>query len=717
MRRGTGDIFRDESGFTTTSMVLSLLITLALVFTAAQVYRVNSASAEVQSVADAAALSAENQVAEFMIVARFCDATVLSLSLAGIASFGLGIAALCTPATATLSKGLIEAGKKIIEARDDFADRAERALDKLQEALPYFSAACAAAVAAANNGDSSGSQYLGAALLVPSKGEPVSAETGDAADELADDVDEKADDIREKAKEAEEQTKEANEAKRIAFMHDCGNDPDYCMYERAAHLAGLSGARNPHYSSVDAWSFSVALERAKRYYSDRARNDKQTGNAPGDLARWHLRLDFYDYAADLLGREGFVKERDGKFKANFPHLPKNTNEMRGTKLYTAVKYPITEEPNEEGGSMPVMHAWSGCPGATGPVTGHNSISYMESASLATCPACEFTAASMGKVAAASTSIESGFEHHYEIVAQQAKRYQEALEKAEPAKEEVKAQTEGLFDELVEALKEAIDKRIDVSPPGKFGAVAFVVNAGATSTAGGFASGFASSGSLGPRAAVSASTLVDEGSEEGRNVINSLLDGLKQDGGVATGALGIALDLWSRMLSAYAEGIDALVGGVGSALGQMPLASASGLGTWAAEKLRALLDDVGLEPAKLEALKPVLVNSAHVAAKDDGRLASGLVSVKQRVIAHPLNSTDLFSSLLSDAENAAVAQVNELGDPIEIASIELLGDAGPSIPLTIPLPEEAKQFGVGAIQGAFERIRSTYAQITGVRAWE
>ena len=75
------DLFRDEQGFTTTGMVLSLLITLALVFTAAQVYRINSASAEVQDVADAAALAAENQVAEFMIIARFCDAVVLSLSL------------------------------------------------------------------------------------------------------------------------------------------------------------------------------------------------------------------------------------------------------------------------------------------------------------------------------------------------------------------------------------------------------------------------------------------------------------------------------------------------------------------------------------------------------------------------------------------------------------------------------------------------------------
>ena len=80
-------------------------------------------------------------------------------------------------------------------------------------------------------------------------------------------------------------------------------------------------------------------------------------------------------------------------------------------------------------------------------------------------------------------------------------------------------------------------------------------------------------------------------------------------------------------------------------------------------------------------------------------------------------TDLFTSLLSDAERSAIDQVEGLGDSIEIASIELLGDDGPSIPITIPLPEEAKRYGIGMIQDMFDRIRSLYAQTTGVRAWE
>ena len=209
--------FRDERGFTTTSMVISLLVTLALVFTAGQVYRVGSASAEVQDVADAAALAAENQVAEFMIVTRYCDAIVLSLTLTGATLTGLGIAALCTPVTAPISKALIEAGEKVFKMRNSFADRAAKALNKLQEALPYFSAACAAAVAQANNVDSGGANYLGVALLVPSKGEHIDVGSSDRVEELLDDVDERADEIREKAERAEEAAKEANRSKERAL--------------------------------------------------------------------------------------------------------------------------------------------------------------------------------------------------------------------------------------------------------------------------------------------------------------------------------------------------------------------------------------------------------------------------------------------------------------------------------------------------------------------
>ena len=131
------DAFHDEEGMTTVGMVLSLLVTLALVFSAGQAYRVGSASSEVQNVADAAALAAQNEVGEFMIVVRVCDAAVLSLSLTSLVATGLGVAALCTPATASASETLLKAGRDVAYARDRFAEKAADGLDRLQRLLPF----------------------------------------------------------------------------------------------------------------------------------------------------------------------------------------------------------------------------------------------------------------------------------------------------------------------------------------------------------------------------------------------------------------------------------------------------------------------------------------------------------------------------------------------------------------------------------------------------
>lgn len=67
--------------------------------------------------------------------------------------------------------------------------------------------------------------------------------------------------LAEAASRAEEAARAVEEARARGFARDCGDNPSYCMYERAGRLAGLSGADNPLFASVDSWSFSVPLER------------------------------------------------------------------------------------------------------------------------------------------------------------------------------------------------------------------------------------------------------------------------------------------------------------------------------------------------------------------------------------------------------------------------------------------------------------------------
>lgn len=705
-RRSADSAFRDEYGFTTIGAVLALLIALSLLFSAAQIQRINSVAAQVQDVADAAALAAENEVAEYMTLVRVCDAVVLTMSLTGLTATGLGIAALCTPATAFASKPLIDAGKSILDARDAFSDKASEGLALLQKALPFLSAVNAASVAQANGQEEA--SYSALTLLCPSTGEEADFESVEGTEEFLSDVDSSADAIQQAGERAEELAEESSKIKEEAFMRDCGAAPGYCMYERASTLAGMQGSDNPAYHSVDAWSFSVALERARNYYSARLAQEHPLNDSVEEEARSVLRKRFYQYAAQELDA-GYVHEQDDSFEAYFPDLPRNTDEMRDTSLYTEQAYPVSVE-----GDKAVMHAWSGCPGMVGQVS-YGSIQQMEQEGYPVCPQCEFSAASLGKVAAASSSIENGFEYHYAAVADAAQRYQQAMEEMAPIARQVKDEAGGLLDRCAELVGLSADVRIDAQPPGRFGVVVLAVCLEEMPSSAGFSNAFvSSSGALGARVALSSATLLADEADQQGDVISSILDGL--DVPVVSGPLGIVLDCWAGLLKAYASGQSALDEALSHAIDALPFASASGLGTWASSSFGSAVKSVGLEPAKLDALKPILVNSAHVAGKDTSGFGAKLVAVKQEAIAHPSDSTSIFSSLVGAAETGLLTRVEGLADGMELAEIELF-EGGPSFIIRIALPASLAQGAQDWVEGAANALRDLHASIVGVRAWE
>lgn len=702
------DGFRDEEGFTTLGVVLALLISLSLLFSAAQVQRINSVAAEVQDVADAVALAAQNEVAEFMVVVRVCDAVALSMTLTGLVATGLGIAAACTPFTAGASATLLQAGRHVLDARDSFSDKASQGLTKLQSALPFLSAANAAAVAQANNGDT-GSSYLALALPCPAEADAIEVRSSDGARDVANAASSQADGIREAAERAEELAQRADEVKQRAFAHDCGNAPGYCMYERADTLAGLSPDKNPLYRSVDSWSFSVALRRAQAYYAQRISVEQPEGSSVEEQARSALRERFYRYAASELA-QGYVHDDGDSFDAFFPQLPRNTDEMRATTLYTDSVYPVSTD----GESGPIMHAWAGCPEAAGSLS-LGSIAQMEREGYATCSICGFTAASLGKVAAASTSIDNGFEYHYAIVADAAQEYEAMRDELAPAMREVKDKAGGLMEQCADLIGEAADFRIDAAPPGSMGTVVFVVNLSEMPSSSGFSSSFVSgSGTLGARVALSAATLVADEADDQGNVISSILDGMGE--GAASGFAGIVLDVWSGLLSVYAAGQRALDDAVSGALDLLPFSGASGLGRWASGFLEDAISALGLQPVELDALKPALVNSAHVAQKGSSSFSAELVSLKRQAIAHPSASTDAISSVVGSAETALTDRISAMSDGIEIAEIELFPD-GPSFTIRIALPAAIAEGAERFVEDAASALRGLVASVTGVRAWE
>lgn len=702
----------DEEGFSTVGVALSLLLTLSLIFTAAQVYELDSASADVQEVADAAALASQNVVGEFYLLASVCDAVILSLSLGSVACLGIGVAASCVPPAAPISRTLIKASSDMAQARDRFGSLASEGLSRIQGLLPFLAMAKAAQVSRANGGGDH-AQYASVAVLSPFDADLLETPDFSKSDAAQDAAEEGQDKLESEAAKAEEAAKEANEWKQKAYEADSGSRTKYCMYQRALTLADMKGSSNPYFSSVETWSFSAALKRSRAYYAKRLRTESPDGSSVLEKARSSLRKRVFSYAVKEM-KKGYVRESEASFSAYFPLLPKNTSEMRKTELYTQAVYPIALD--KEG--MRCMHAWSGCPGMDGcQRIGVGSISQMESSTYVTCARCEFKAASMGKVLSASTNVDNGFEHYYRIVAEAAKEYQDARERLAPAKDAVEELAGNLFDMVEDALGQAAESRIRVSPPGRMGVVVITVDLSRHSASSVFPSTFVStSGSLGPRVALSSACLLREESDEGETVISSFLDGVasKGDEGAVLGGARLALSLWSNLLRGYAQGQQAVVAGIKDSLDSIPFASESGLGDWASGRLLDVIERFGLEPPELRAAKAVLVNSGDVLSHMDGVFSARLMSLKS--LAGSSSDGSLFSGALNQAEQAALGSLSFFDEEIELGSIRII-EGAVEIPLVISLPGFAKEYAGGIVGSFFDSVESLVSSLSANRRWE
>ncbi len=607
------DLFVDARGFTTVGAAIAILLSCTLAFFCLWAARVQSQAAGVQAACDAAALAAQNEVAEFVLSVRVADATLLTMSLTGLAALGVGTVCCCVPAAAPAGAKLLDAGKAILEKRDDVARVEKRALDAAQEALPLTAQVQAQAVLQ-ENGDEINGAGVGYIELVPSDAPEVDVGFSDAVAQAAEEAPEAGSEIALAAEEAEEAAQEAADARIRAWKHDCGNAPSPCMAERASVLSGIIAAENPIAHTVDTWSFSDALSRAKAYYAHRAAEEAPASDSVEEQVRSAMRSRFYEYAIEELESAYVIDDGVSQPDIYLPEFFSNTDEMRATRLYAEKVFPVANG---------ALHAYAGCPAAAGSSSGMGSLAELEAGSYEKCPVCGFDAATLGKVAAASTSIDNGFEHHYREVVRAAKDYCAAQTVALPAAQKVKDFVNESLGGIVKAFQDVAAHRVEAYPPGRFGVLA--AYAFDASSAPQDSSFFSAPGDTGSFAAVSSAVMVED---RGENVLSSLLEGVEQDiGSPLTDAGDAVLGIWGSLLDAYGSGVEGLSGGVEDVLNDIPLGSASGLGTWAADALMDAIESVGLEPANTASAKPVIANSAHVAAKGDGPVAQAVLALK------------------------------------------------------------------------------------------
>lgn len=351
-------LFRDdEGGFTTVAVAVSLILSLSLVFAAASATWVAGRSSEVQRVADACALAGENTVAAFSTVVQVVDACVLSMGLAGVIVLGAGLVVSCVPGLSAAGAEVTSAGGRILEARRSFAESAGEGIERLEATLPLLIVANSASCVEAN--EAGGVSYTGCAIPFPT--ESRSDFSALEADVDEDELVELSDQMREVSDEVDEAQRRAEEAKERAWRADCVTEP-YCLRERAASLAGLGVGENPHYPTVDAWTFGVPLLRARAYYAARLASAHVGGSGAEEITDSACRRAFYEYALEEVRSGSYEEHADGTVSVDLPSLPRNADQTRGTRLYTDAVWPCTVEGGRANAAL--VHALPGRRGSS-----------------------------------------------------------------------------------------------------------------------------------------------------------------------------------------------------------------------------------------------------------------------------------------------------------------------------------------------------------------
>ena len=686
MGRAGIDLFIEDGAYTTLSSAVVILVVLTLLFSSTAAIWSMSRAGDTQVAADSGALAGANVVSSYHTAATVVDASILSLGLAGFATIGTGLVAILIPGAELAAGDMVDTGIEIIKTRNKFAKSASEGLQKIETALPYLVAARATQAVSAQ--ETEGVNYTGTALAVPrtSESDFVALEGSEISTDAIKDT---SKDLERAADELQKASEETAKAKERAWLADCGgSDPASvgscsCMWERARSLAKLSDIENPHYASSVTWEPQVALDRAKAYYRLRLTNEAPQGSSVETKAESAARKAFYTYASAEVNR-AYVTEDGDEVTSYIPLLPRNTDEVRATELYTDAVWPTSTNDDKT-----YLHYGTSCPNyKKGTPGGLASVADYDGQDR--CNRCHFGVSSLGAVAAPSTSIENGFEYHFD-------RFKDALEDYVECRNkelELMRQTEDEADRASNAFDEAIKalsgERPRIAPPGRNGVVALAVS-GAISNPDELSSSFNRAVRLGDRGAISAAVLAPDDATAQNNVLSRFFSTLEERSGGVAGVLDGVMDVWGRLLVGYGdiqgsadELMDEMIDDLGGDSGAL-----GSIASWLGDTVSASVAALGLEPCDLRLRKPVLTDTANV-IKSPGSDITGLSKVQDKLRSIPLGVTD--PKALCEALEYQVERTIS-GTVFTLAEIPLPG--GGSIPLTVDVATLAGALGGGS----------------------
>ena len=686
MGRAGIDLFIEDGAYTTLSSAVVILVVLTLLFSSAAAIWSMSRAGDTQAAADSGALAGANVVASYHTAATVVDASILSLGLAGFATIGTGLVAILIPGAELAAGDMVDTGIEIIKTRNKFAKSASKGLQKIETALPYLVAARATQAVSAQ--DTEGATYTGTALAVPrtSESDFVALEGSEISTDVIKDT---SKDLERAADELQKASEETAKAKERAWLADCGgSDPASvgscsCMWERARSLAKLSDIENPHYASSVTWEPQVALDRAKAYYRLRLANEAPQGSSVETKAESAARKAFYTYASAEVNR-AYITEDGDRTTSYIPLLPRNTDEVRATELYTDAAWPTSTNDGKT-----YLHYGTSCPNyKKGTPGGLASVAAYDGQDK--CNRCHFGVSSLGAVAAPSTSIENGFEYHFDEFKGALEDYVECRNKELELMRQTEDEADRAGNAFDEAIKALSGERPRIAPPGRNGVVAFAVS-GAISSPDELSSSFNAAVRLGERGAISAAVLAPDDATAQNNVLSRFFSTLEERSGGVAGVLDGVMDVWGRLLVGYGdiqgsadELMDEMIDGLGGSSGAL-----GSIASWLGDTVSASVAALGLEPCDLRLRKPVLTDTANV-IKSPGSDITGLSNAQDKLRSIPLGVTD--PKALCEALEYQVERTIS-GTVFTLAEIPLPG--GGSIPLTVDVATLAGALGGGS----------------------
>lgn len=686
MGRAGIDLFIEDGAYTTLSSAVVILVVLTLLFSSTAAIWSMSRAGDTQAAADSGALAGANVASSYHTAATVVDASILSLGLAGFATIGTGLVAILIPGAELAAGDMVDTGIEIIKTRNKFAKSASKGLQKIETALPYLVAARATQAVSAQ--DTEGATYTGTALAVPKTSESdfVALEGSEISTDVIKDT---SKDLERAADELQKASEETAKAKERAWLADCGgSDPASvgscsCMWERARSLAKLSDIENPHYASSVTWEPQVALDRAKAYYRLRLANEAPQGSSVETKAESAARKAFYTYASAEVNR-AYITEDGDRTTSYIPLLPRNTDEVRATELYTDAAWPTSTNDGKT-----YLHYGTSCPNyKKGTPGGLASVAAYDGQDK--CNRCHFGVSSLGAVAAPSTSIENGFEYHFDRFKDALKKYVECRNKELELMRQTEDEADRAGNAFDEAIKALSGERPRIAPPGRNGVVALAVS-GAISSPDELNSSFNMTVRLGDRGAISAAVLAPDDATAQNNVLSRFFSTLEERSGGVAGVLDDVMDVWGRLLVGYGdiqgsadELMDEMIDDLGGDSGAL-----GSIASWLGDTVSASVAALGLEPCDLRLRKPVLTDTANV-IKSPGSDITGLSNAQDKLRSIPLGVTD--PKALCEALEYQVERTIS-GTVFTLAEIPLPG--GGSIPLTVDVATLAGALGGGS----------------------